>query len=306
MTTNHVVDRTAILLLLVLCVFWGLQQVAIKLALDSVSPIMQAALRSIVAVFLLSLWMRWKGIGIFQKDGAEWWGILAGLLFTAEFALLYWSLEYTTASRAIVFLYMSPFVVASGMHWFVPSERFRLLQIIGLCCAFSGIVIAFMNDANSHEKSWLGDLMAIAAAVLWGSMTVVVKASPQRHLRAEKVLFYQLGVSAVLLPFCSVLSGEAGIIELNQVAMMSLLFQAVIVAFISYVAWYWLIHHYPASKITPFGFMTPLLGVFFGYLILDEAISGSFIIALLLVAIGIFLINKQPAPAKKINKKTAQ
>ena len=130
MTTNHVVDRTAILLLLVLCVFWGLQQVAIKLALDSVSPIMQAALRSIVAVFLLSLWMRWKGIGIFQKDGAEWWGILAGLLFTAEFALLYWSLEYTTASRAIVFLYMSPFVVASGMHWFVPSERFRLLQII--------------------------------------------------------------------------------------------------------------------------------------------------------------------------------
>jgi len=295
-STKDVVDRSAIILLLVLCVLWGLQQVAIKVTLDSVSPIMQAALRSIGAVLLLCVWMRWKNIPIFQRDGAEWWGIVAGLLFTAEFALLYWSLEFTTASRAIVFLYLSPFVVALGMHLLVPSERLKLLQVIGLCCAFTGIVIAFMDEGSSSEFGWIGDLMAIGAAILWGSMTVVVKASPQRLLRAEKVLLYQLGVSALLLPFCSILNGEPGIIELNQLSVLSLLFQAVIIAFISYVAWYWLIHHYPASKITPFGFITPLFGVLFGFLLLNEPISASFILALALVAGGIFLVNK---PAKK-------
>lgn len=294
MSTNNIVDRSAIILLLILCMLWGMQQVAIKVALDSVSPIMQAAIRSIGALLLLFIWMRCKRIPIWQRDGAELWGILAGLLFTAEFALLYLALEYTTASRATVFLYTSPFVVAIGMHLFAPSERLRFLQVIGLCCAFSGILIAFMDKESSTEISWIGDLMAIGAALLWGSMTVVVKASPQRLLRAEKVLIYQLGVSALLLPLCSLLSGEAGVIELNQTVITSLLFQSVVIAFISYLAWYWLIHHYPASKITPFGFVTPLFGVLFGYLILNEPLTFSFALALALVATGIFLVNKIP------------
>lgn len=296
MQSKDSVDRLAIMLLLVLCCFWGLQQVAIKATLDSVSPMMQAALRSIGAIVLLSLWMRFKGIPIFQRDGAEWWGILAGSLFAAEFALLYWALEFTTASRATVFLHISPFVVALGMHFLVPTERLRRLQVIGLGCAFSGIFIAFMDEGSGKELSWLGDIMAIAAAIFWGLLTVVVKASPQRALRPEKVLFYQLGISALILPFCSLLSGEAGIIELNQLAILSLLFQMVIVAFISYLAWYWLIHHYPASKITPFGFITPIFGVFAGYLLLNEPLTGSLILALGLVAAGIYMVNK---PAKK-------
>ena len=294
MSTNNIVDRSAIILLLILCMLWGMQQVAIKVALDSVSPIMQAAIRSIGALLLLFIWMRCKRIPIWQRDGAELWGLLAGLLFTAEFALLYLALEYTTASRATVFLYTSPFVVAIGMHLFAPSERLRFLQVIGLCCAFSGILIAFMDKESGTEISWIGDLMAIGAALLWGSMTVVVKASPQRLLRAEKVLIYQLGVSALLLPLCSLLSGEAGVIELNQTVITSLLFQSVVIAFISYLAWYWLIHHYPASKITPFGFVTPLFGVLFGYLILNEPLTFSFALALALVATGIFLVNKIP------------
>lgn len=292
-SSKEIVDRSAIALLLVLCVLWGLQQVTIKITLDSVTPIMQAALRSIGAVFLLVIWMRWKKIAIWQRDGAEGWGLLAGLFFSAEFALLYWSLEYTTASRAIVFLYLSPFVVALGMHLLVPGERFRLLQIIGLCCAFSGILIAFMDESSNMPSGWIGDLMAIVAAIFWGGMTIVVKATPQRILPAEKVLLYQLGVSAFLLPLFSLLSGEAGIIFIDQQAILALMFQAIVIAFISYVAWYWLIHHYPASKITPFGFFTPLFGVIFGYLFLNEPISTSFILALGLVAFGIFLVNKR-------------
>lgn len=297
---NKALDKLAITLLLGLCMIWGLQQVAIKFALEGISPMMQAGLRSVGATVLLCLWMRWKGVKIFERDGTEWWGLLAGLLFTCEFLFIYWALEYTTTARGTVFLYTSPFIVALGVHLFVPGEKLRLLQIVGLCCAFGGIVLAF-GDNSTEGDTWLGDMMALLAALFWGATTVVIKASPQRTLRAERVLLYQLAVSALVLPLLSLLFGEAGVIALTTPVVMSMIFQAVIVAFVSYLAWFWMIHHYPASQIASFGFCTPLFGVLFSFLILDEVITPLFIVALILVAVGIFLVTK--APPKKATQR---
>lgn len=294
---NKVLDRFAIILLLGLCIIWGLQQVAIKFALAGISPIMQAGLRSVGATILLCLWMRWRGITIFERDGAEWWGVLACVLFSCEFIFLYWALEYTTTSRGVVFLYTSPFIVALGVHFFVPGDRLRLLQVIGLCCAFAGIVVAFGDNGGAGD-TLLGDMMALLAAVFWGATTVVIKASPQRTLRAERVLLYQLAGSAVMLPLLSLAFGEAGVTSVTVPVILSMLFQIVVVAFISYLTWFWLIHHYQASKISSFGFFSPLFGVFFGFLIMDEAITPVFILALVLVAAGIYLVNKPPSGQK--------
>lgn len=288
---NKALDKLAITLLLGLCMIWGLQQVAIKFALEGISPMMQAGLRSVGATVLLCCWMRWKGVKIFERDGTEWWGLLAGLLFTGEFLFIYWALEYTTTARGTVFLYTSPFIVALGVHLFVPGEKLRLLQVAGLCCAFGGIVLAF-GDNSAEGDTWLGDMMALLAALFWGATTVVIKASPQRTLRAERVLLYQLAVSALVLPLLSLLFGEAGVIALTTPVVMSMIFQTVIVAFVSYLAWFWMIHHYPASQIASFGFCTPLFGVLFSFLILDEVITPLFVVALILVAVGIFLVTK--------------
>ncbi|MGB0466484.1 MAG: DMT family transporter [Pontibacterium sp.] len=307
MVAKQALDRLAILILLGLCLIWGFQQITIKLALDAVSPIMQAGLRSIGATVLLCLWMRVRGIRIFESDGTGYWGLLAGLLFAGEFLLLYWSLEYTTASRAIVFLYTSPFVVALGVHFLVPGDRLGLLQVLGLSCAFSGVVIAFWDNNSLPNITWLGDVMALGAAILWGATTVVVKASPQCKLRPERVLLYQLGLSALILPLCSVLSGEPGVMAVTPVVVGSLLFQTIAVAFVSYLTWFWLIHHYPASRVASFGFFAPMLGVLFGALILDEPLTPMFVLALLLVAAGIFLVNRphsvaQPEPSVSVSQ----
>lgn len=290
---NKTLDKLAMGLLLGLCMIWGLQQVAIKFALEGISPMMQAGLRSVGATILLCLWMRWKGIKIIERDGAEWWGILAGLLFTGEFLFIYWALEYTTTARGTVFLYTSPFIVALGVHLFVPGEKLRWLQVVGLVCAFGGIVLAF-GDNSTEGDTWQGDMMALLAAVFWGATTVVIKASPQRTLRAERVLLYQLALSALVLPMLSLGFGEAGVIALTTPVVLSMLFQTLVVAFASYLAWFWMIHHYPASQIASFGFCTPLFGVLFSFLILDENITPLFVVALILVAIGIFLVTKAP------------
>ncbi|MBB1487411.1 DMT family transporter [Oceanospirillum sediminis] len=289
-------DTLAISILTLLCMVFGLQQIAVKLTLPDISPVMQAGLRSVAATFLLVAWMKYKGETIFQRDHAEFWGIIAGLLFAGEFLVLYMALEYTGAARATIFLYTSPFIVALGAQLFIPGERMRMIHIAGLIAAFMGIVLAFSDslfspDSNLSETI-TGDLLALLAALMWGATTVVIKATPQSQLSPSRVLLYQLAISAITLPIASVIMGEDGVRQVTLNSGLGMLFQVVIVAFVSYLTWFWLIRHYQASKIATFSFMTPMFGVFFAWLILGESISLSFALALLLVASGIYMVNR--------------
>jgi drug/metabolite transporter (DMT)-like permease len=69
------------------------------------------------------------------------------------------------------------------------------------------------------------------------------------------------------------------------------LLQGVVVSFLSYLAWFWLLRRYLASNMAVFSFMTPLFGVTFGVLILDEPLSLNFVAGALLVLLGIVLVS---------------
>lgn len=288
---------TAMVILMVLCASWGLQQVAIKIANPGVSPVFQAGLRSIGATVLIWIWIVLRGTPVLNRDGTWWWGVTAGMLFAGEFLLVYWGLEFTNASRAVIFLYTSPFVVALGAQWFIPGEHLRLVQVVGLVCAFTGVVVAFGESMVLPTRTMLlGDAMLAVAAVLWGATTVLIKASPLVRAAPSKVLLYQLAVSAVVLPLGSWALGEPGVMFLTPLIIASLVYQAVWIAFVTYLIWFWLIHHYPASRLASFTFLTPLFGVLAGGVLLDEPITRSLILALILVGVGIYLVN---GPARK-------
>ena len=283
-------------ILVVICASWGLQQVAIKVASQGVSPILQAGMRSVGATILLRIWMVVHRQPILEKDGTLWWGIAAGLLFTAEFILIYWGLEFTIASRAVIFINISPFVVALGAQLFIPGERLRMIQVLGLCCAFSGIVVAFSESASyATYRRLIGDGMLAAAAVFWGATTVLIKAGPLARIRPGKTLLYQLAVSAVVLPLVALVKGEPGIVRMTPVIAASLTYQTVWVAFITFLAWFWLVRNYPASRLVSFNFLTPIFGVIAGGVILNEPISSRLLLTLVLVGTGIYLVNR-PVP----------
>jgi drug/metabolite transporter (DMT)-like permease len=293
---NQTLDITAMAMLVVLCVSWGLQQVAIKVAISGVPPLLQSGIRSVGATILIWIWMTVRREPLLERDGTLWWGIAAGLLFAAEFILIYWGLEYTNASRAVIFLYMSPFVVALGAQLFIPGEHLRMIQVLGLCCAFVGIVVAFEESLSFPTRRMLiGDSMLAGAAVLWGTTTVLIKASPLSRIKPSKTLLYQLAVSAVVLPLGSLIKGEPGIFLMTPLIAGSLVYQTVWVAFVTYLAWFWLIRHYPPSRLASFTFLTPLFGVLAGGLLLSEPITGGLLLALVLVGVGIFLVNRPNA-----------
>ena len=293
---KQVLDLTAMAMLAILCASWALQQVAIKVASHGVSPVLQSGIRSVGATILILIWMAIRREPILERDGTLGWGIVAGSLFAAEFLLIYWGLGFTHASRAVIFLYLSPFIVALGAQLFIPGERLRMIQVVGLCCAFAGIAVAFRESLSFPSyRMLIGDVMLVGAAVLWGATTVLIKASPLAQIKPSKTLLYQLAVSAVVLPVGSWAIREPGIALITPLIVGCLVYQTVGVAFITYLAWFWLVRRYPASRLASFTFLTPLFGVLAGGVLLNEPITNMLLLALVLVGTGIYLVNRPVA-----------
>jgi drug/metabolite transporter (DMT)-like permease len=278
---------------MVVCtMLWGLQQVAIKLALPAVAPLTQAAIRSALATVLLLGWAQLRRMRLFDRDGTLVPGIVAGLLFGAEFCFIYVGLAHTTASRLVVFVYLAPIITALGLAWFVPGERLAPLQWCGVLLAFAGLVTAFADGfAAPGRSTLLGDSFGVIAAALWAATTVLIRGSRLASIAAEKTLFYQLAISALLLALAARLTGEAGVVRVDALVVGSLLFQGAVVAFASYLAWFWLLTRYYAARLAVFSFLAPLFGVAFGVWLLGERLSSTFVLAAVMVGAGIALVN---------------
>ena len=281
-------DATAYSLMVLLTALWGFQQVTIKVIVDDVSLLAQAAIRSIVATLLVMAWARLRSIPLFERDGTLKAGLLAGFLFGIEFVFIYGGLAYTNASRMVVFIYLTPVLTALGLHFMVAGERLHPAQWLGVLVAFAGVVLAFFNSGKS---TLVGDLCGVAAALFWSATTVLIRATRLAQASATKTLFYQLGVSAILLPVFSYLLNEKGVVALTPLALVSLAYQGVIVAFLSYLAWFWLLGRYLAARLSVFSFLAPMFGVLFGVLFLSEPLGTQFAVAAGLVALGIVLVN---------------
>jgi drug/metabolite transporter (DMT)-like permease len=296
MTDRHTsLDTRAVLIVIACTALWGVNQVAAKVALAEIPPLLQAGLRSLGAALLLALWARARGLPVWRHDGTLGAGLLAGMLFAVEFACIFIGLQYTTASRMAVFIYLAPFVVALGMPLIAPTERLDGWQGLGLATAFAGVVWAFADGFTAPvagPRQWLGDALGIAAAVLWGMTTLVLRGSRLSTALPEKTLLYQLLVSGLALVAGAWAAGEPWPAQLTGVSLWPLAFQTVVVSFASYLAWFWLLRHYPATRISAFTLLTPMFGLLAGVLLLGEPVTSRLLLALLGVSFGIALVNK--------------
>jgi drug/metabolite transporter (DMT)-like permease len=257
---------------------------------------MQAAARSIGAALLVALWARVRGIPLSSRDGTLAGGLAAGALFAAEFGCIFVGLQYTTASRMVVFIYLSPFVVALGMPFIAASERLSAPRLAGLAGAFAGVAWAFaegFSAPSGHAQQWIGDALGVAAAVLWAATTLVIRATRLSSASAEKTLLYQLAISGVLLAAASAAGGEAWPQRLSAASLGPLAFQTVVVCFASYLLWFWLVRHYPATPLASFTLLTPVAGLLAGVVLLSEPVTARLVVALLAVAVGIAVVSRR-------------
>src|SRR6478752_9223548 len=201
-------SAVAIALMLMLCLSWGFNQIAVKLVLPDVPPMLQALTRSVGALPVLLVIGWFRGVKFFERDGTLWPGVCAGIIFGIEFVLIYRGLLLTSASRAAVFLYTAPFFVALGSYVFL-GERLRASQWGGLGLSFAGVALAIgVPQANVDAKVLMGDLLIVAGGSLWATTTLIVKATALIKAPAEKGLGYQVVVSIPILVLAAWISGE--------------------------------------------------------------------------------------------------
>jgi drug/metabolite transporter (DMT)-like permease len=277
---------------MLLCVSWGFNQIAVKLVLPDVPPMLQAMIRSAGAlpVLLLIAWLR--GVKLFRRDGTLVPGLFAGLMFGLEFVLIYRGLLWTTALRAVVFLYTAPFFVALGSYQFL-GERLRASQWGGLGLSFAGVALAIgVPQADVDAKVLLGDLLIVGGGALWAATTLLVKATSLLKVEPEKALGYQVAVSIPILAGAAWVSGETLTHIPGPLALSLLAYQAFWVVGLTFLLWFALVKTYSASKLSAFTFITPLFGVMASYFIMHDKLSLAFGAAALLVIAGLYLVNK--------------
>ena len=282
----------AVALVLMLCVSWGFNQIAVKLTLPYVPPMLQAMLRSAGALPVLLLIARLRGVPIFVRDGTLLPGLIAGVLFGFEFVLIFRGLLLTSASRAVVFLYTAPFFVALGSYQFL-GERLRASQWAGLALSFAGVALAIgVPQANVDASVLWGDLMIVGGGALWAATTLLVKTTRLLQAPPEKALGYQVATSIPILGLAAWFSGETLTRLPGALGLSLMIYQAVWVVGLTFLLWFGLVKTYSASKLSAFTFFTPLFGVVASYFIMHDALTVAFGAAALLVIAGLFLVNR--------------
>src|ERR1700722_1792464 len=285
-------DAVATALMVVLCLSWGLNQVAIKLALPEIPPMTQGALRSFGALPVVLIIARLRGVRLTAHDGTLGPGLLAGALFGLEFICIYAGLVWTTASRGVVFVYVGPFFIALGARVFL-HERLVPIQWGGLALAFLGIIVAVgVPDPTVDGRILLGDGLLTAGGLFWAATTLIIKGTSLARVSAEKTTIYQLAVSALLLAVGAAVLGGRVVRMPGAVALGSLAYQTIWVLAITFTVWFALVVKYSASRLAALSFLTPLFGVAAGHFIMGDPLTPTFAVAVLLVVVGLVLVNR--------------
>ena len=292
MESKDYLNLKAILAILILTLLWGFNYSAIKFSNEGISPVFASAIRSLIASICGAIYCLRKGEKLFHTDIRLFHGIVVGLLFGLEFACIYFGMLYTDSARSVVFVYLSPFVVAVGAHFFLKGDRLTPLKTLGLMTAFVGILFVFYGKPKTAKPNMLiGDLLEITAGILWGATTLYIKRFMAGKVQPIHTFLYQLFFSIPILFGVSLILEPNWIYRIDPLILTSIFYQSVIVAFISYLIWFKLIHQYSVSRLSAFTFFTPIFGVLSGILFLGEEFTFSLMVGLPMVSVGIFVVN---------------
>ena len=300
-------DASVFVIMFFVCLVWGTQQVAIKIAGHYVSPMLQLSIRSgLSALIIFMLFNRRDRIAAnLNAPRVAMAGMCVGILFAIEFLLVALGIPKTSTGHITLFLYTAPLFTAVGLHFLLKEERMTGLQWLGIMIAFTGIAVA-VQFSFSGDAALVGDFCALAAGLCWGISSIIIRISSLATLPPSCTLFYQLATTSVILALVAYGRGET-LFVLNRTSLLSLTFQTIIVAVISYLTWFTLLRYYKVSSLSTLILMTPVMGIAAGAIFLGEKLQSDFTIGSALILAGLLLTrlgqNKTRAPAVAFCKK---
>lgn len=292
-SSNNELSFSAALITVLICIIFGANYVAAKVALAGMGIFTLAALRFTIAAVAIALWAKATGQTFTLKKGQFHQIIILTFIFTMQLSLFYLGISKTSATHATLVSNFLPFFVLFLAHFFIPGDRITIRKFTGILLGFAGIVFIFLEREKGTPDIKTGDLIIFVSAFVWACNAVYVKRIINTFHSFQLVL-YPMIFSLPLFFFEALLWDEKKLFNVNLAVLTSLFYQSIITAAFGFVAWNRLLKDHGATSLHSFIFIIPLAGVFFGRLLLYEPITYNIFFALILIVSGILVVHLKP------------
>jgi drug/metabolite transporter (DMT)-like permease len=287
-----------------LCIIFGSNAVAIKLAFGGVGVFTTAAIRFSIASIAIFLWARGTGQNIGLKKGQLHQVLILAALFAIQLSMIYFGLSKSNASRGTLIANLLPFWVLFLAHFLIPADRITRRKLIGILLGFGGVAFMFAEKKGVTAGFRAGDLVILSATLIWACSVIYLKRIIGTF-NPFQVTFYSMIFSVPIFFVEAFLWDRPMIFKLNLQIIGAVLYQSLVTATFGFVAWNTLLQKYGAVALHSFIFIMPIAGVALGGLVLGEPITSKILIALALIVAGILVVHLKPrkeAPVYPIRK----
>ncbi len=295
MRLQSIGGRSSLLALLV-CSLRGGNQVALKFALRSFSPMWTAFGRMLVSAFAVGGWSELRGIAL-APLAAEWrplWNL--SLLLVVQISVLHYGADLTSPAYAVVLMNSNPIFANLIAHFFVPEDRLSRLRVLGLGVAFGGICVVFLGqpDARLAPNPTVGNLLVVVAAFTAAARTVYVQHLVQT-IDPPKAVLWQTVFSLPLFFVGALLAGGGPREPMHWAPVAGILYQGIVVGAVSLLVWVYLLRKHSPGALTVFSFSVPMFGMLLSAWLHSEAVTPRLILGVIAVISGISLATRRRA-----------
>lgn len=289
-----------------ICTIWGSTWLVIKVGLDFIPPLLGAGFRFVVASAILYGIIRYRGIPVPFDRQSRWYYVTVSMTaFAVPFALVYWGEQKIASGVTSILFAVYPFFVAIMSALFLKNEKLTLYKIGGIVLGFAGIVTIFWNDIqiSASTESILGMLAVILSAVFQSVSAVVIK-KQGHNISPVVTTFMPMLISAMVLLVSGILLERLSDITINVPSVFSVLYLGILGSVVTFVSYFWLIKRVEVVLLSLTSFVTPIIAVVLGIIVLNEQISSQLFAGAGMVLLGIVTANA-PELTSLIRKKIA-
>lgn len=260
---------------LILCGIWGSTWLFIKLGLEDLPPLTFAGIRFVISCLILYAIIRFRGLRI--PDSRSDWKLLivTGVLsFTLNYGLLFWGEQYISSGLAALLQATIPAFGLVIAHFYLPGERMTWPKIIGVVLGVAGVGVVFSNQLKiAGGQALAGCIALVLSSVFVSYSNVLVKARGQNLdpviLAAGQMFFGMIPLLLIGIP----LEGNPLKFHWTPMAVVAMLYLALVGSVLAFVLYYWLVHNIDVTKSMLISLVTPVVAVVLGMVVLGEELN---------------------------------
>lgn len=284
----------------VLCLIWGSTWLGIKIGLEDSPPFLSAGFRFLIATVFLFIWAKKKGIKFSEYKAQAFKILIPGFfMYYLSYSLVYWGEQYINSGLTAVLFATLPFFVALFATLLLKEEKLNWFRLFGLIIGFSGILLIFRDSLNLRGENLFYGMVGIILSAGFSAYASVRVKRDLHTVEPVVISVFQMGLGTILLLGSGFLSERITDFKLTYKSVGALLYLSFFGSAFAFMSYYWLLKRIEVTKLSLIAFITPIVALILGWLVLGEGISGYLISGTVLVIIGIWLVSRYGIVSRK-------